>query len=376
VSLVVDEHREYLSDTNRIDAFRRALRARVKPGDVVVDLGSGTGILGLLACQAGAGRVYAIESSGMIEVARQIAKANALADRIVYVNRPSVQAQLPECADGLVLDQIGHFGFEAGLFEYIADARRFLKPGAWIIPDSLEFYVAPVSDPDVRDRIQFWEQPVAGLDFSSARRWASNSGYPKQLDASQLLGEPALAARADAAGMSPSRLQMRADLRIERAGLLDGIGGWFRAVLAPGVELTNAPGARARIGRRNVVLPLERPLRVAPGDMVELRMQVLPADTLVTWRGTVRRAEGDVAFSHSTLAGMLLTRDDLRRIAPDEAPRLTERGRARLTVLELCDGVRRLRDIESEVSKRHPSLFKTPAEAAVFVTEVVSRYTE
>ena len=40
MSLIVDEHREYLADAPRVRAFRDALRARVKPGDVVVDLGA------------------------------------------------------------------------------------------------------------------------------------------------------------------------------------------------------------------------------------------------------------------------------------------------------------------------------------------------
>ena len=46
MSLVLDEHRAYLADTSRLDAFDAALRALVRPGDVVLDLASGTGILG------------------------------------------------------------------------------------------------------------------------------------------------------------------------------------------------------------------------------------------------------------------------------------------------------------------------------------------
>ena len=117
MSLIVDEHRFYIEDRPRIDAFRRAIGEVVRPGAVVVDLGSGTGILGLLACEAGAVRVYSIEMTGMIEVARAVATRNGFADRIRWVHDESTHATLPERVDVVMCDQVGHFGFEAGVFE-------------------------------------------------------------------------------------------------------------------------------------------------------------------------------------------------------------------------------------------------------------------
>ena len=74
MSLIIDEHRQYLVDSNRLNAFEAAVASVIKPGDVVLDLASGTGIMGLLACRAGARRVYSIEMGGMISqnFARQV----------------------------------------------------------------------------------------------------------------------------------------------------------------------------------------------------------------------------------------------------------------------------------------------------------------
>src|SRR5471032_1272785 len=98
MSLLIDEHRQYVSDRARVDAFARAIASVVRPGDVVVDLGCGTGILGLLACRAGAARVYAIDSGSMLDVARRLARANGFADRIVHVPGHSTRVTLPERA--------------------------------------------------------------------------------------------------------------------------------------------------------------------------------------------------------------------------------------------------------------------------------------
>jgi SAM-dependent methyltransferase len=376
MSLIVDEHRYYLEDRSRVDAFRRAIREVVRPGAVVADLGSGTGILGLLACEAGAARVYSIEMTGMIEVARAVAARNGFADRMRWIHAESKEAELPERVDVIVCDQIGHFGFEAGLFEYIADARRrMLKPGGTIVPARLDLMLAPISDEELAAAVQLWCRKPGGLDFSPVHGWAANTGYPKKFQPEQCLGGSVTAVSLDADRISADPMSLDVTLPIQTGGVLHGIGGWFSAGLSPGVTMTNSPFAADRIDRRNVFLPVDT-AAVEPGDRVTVRMRILPAEVIVAWRGEVMRG-GEVrsAFSRSTVAGMLMCTEDLARQRPDYVPHLTPRGRARLTLLELCDGARPLADIERQLFDRHRDLFESPAEAAAFVAEVVTRYT-
>src|SRR5688500_18830014 len=179
MSLLLDEHREYLADRPRVDALRRAIHDTVKPGDVVLDLGCGTGLLGLMACEAGAARVYAIDNSGMIEIDRAIARASAFGDRITHIGGHSTAVDLPERADVLVFDQIGRLGFEAGLLEFALDVRkRFLKPDARIMPGPVTLSLALAESAEIRSRIAFWDSRPAGIDTASARVTAENTGYP------------------------------------------------------------------------------------------------------------------------------------------------------------------------------------------------------
>jgi protein arginine N-methyltransferase 1 len=377
VSLIVDEHRQYLADPHRLAAFERAIAATVKPGDVVIDLGAGTGILGLFACRAGAARVYAIDDGSIIGLARELCRANGFADRVVFVKGLSSRTALPEKADVAVSDQIGRFGFEAGVWEYFTDLRaRLLKPHASTVPRRVELWMSAVEAPALFEQVEFWSKSPAGFDVSPARALAVNTGYPARLDKEQLLAEPALLASLDLAEPEPPSIGAEVELTVERAGTLHGLGGWFRAELAPGIYMSNAPGDASRIDRRNVFLPLERATHVTPGDRIRIRLRILPSEVMLRWHVTIETAagEGKAVFSHSTAAGMLLALEDLARTRPDYVPQLSPWGLARQTLLGLCDGRRPLAEIESELCRRHPELFASPAAAAGFVAEVVTRY--
>jgi SAM-dependent methyltransferase len=376
VSLIVDEHRLYLSDAARIEAFRAAIHETVRPGDVVVDLGCGTGILGFFACEAGAARVYGIEQTGLIELARSLARANGFDSRITYLPGLSTEISIPERADVVVADQIGHFGFDAGVWEYFADARqRFLRPGGTLLPREVSLLVAPVEAAELFAQVAFWSGRPAGFEFAPAREWARNTGYPTHFAAPQLLSAPHTLLRTPLLEARPDMLAARAALRIDRAGVLHGIGGWFEAQLSGSVVLTNSPFAARRINRRNVFFPFDGPCDVLPGDIVDLAMRIDPVETLVSWSATLTRGGSTIAaWRHSTWSGMLVSREELRRMRPDFVPELTPRGVARRTVLELCDGRRPLADIEQATYERHAELFPSRDEAAVFVSEVVSRY--
>ena len=379
MSRVIDEHRQYLADTARVSAYASAIAEVVRPGDVVVDLASGTGILGLLACRAGASRVYAIDGGGMAQPARAIVRENGLEARIQVIDGFSAHVDLPERADVLVTDQVGHFGFEAGIVEFVADARRrLLKPDARLVPSRIDLLVAPVEVPDVPGAIDFWSGHPAGFNMETLREMTVNSGHPRTLEANHLLGTPQVGGVIDLFADTPS-IAVSAEIAVSRSGTLHGIGGWFCATLSPGVTLSNAPLAAHRIARRGVVLPIRRATAVAAGDRVSVRMRILPADLIVSW--TVRVFRGDAGeaserFDHSTLRGMLLDPERLHRTRPDYVPNLTARGKARLSVLELCDGHRPLAAVEREVYDRHATLFRDRADAAVFVAEVVAGYSQ
>jgi type I protein arginine methyltransferase len=131
----ISNYASMVEDRVRMDAYLAGLHAAVTPGCVVLDVGTGTGALAILACRAGAGRVYAIEPSDAIHVARQIAADNDCADRIEFIQDFSTRVQLSERADVAMADLRGvlpHLGLHV---PSIVDLRtRLLAPGGTLLP--------------------------------------------------------------------------------------------------------------------------------------------------------------------------------------------------------------------------------------------------
>ena len=377
MSPALDEHRYYLADQERNAAFRKALHELIKPGAAVLDLGCGTGILGLLACQAGAARVYSVDSGGIIELARKLGQANNFADRIVYIKGMSTQVDLPEPVDLVIADQIG-FGSEFGLFGYFDDARkRFLKPGGSMMPSCVEMHIAPVSCPELYADIAFWDGDQAGFDVRSAHTLAANSFYRTKYAPEQLLSAPAMGASVSLASASPEMLNFKAEFVVVREGTLHGITGWFNAQLAPDVWISNSPLAEAAIDRTQVFFPIEQPVDVREGDHIKVTMHILTADHVVTWTVEVfgpSGISGRARFTQSTWKSMLVAREDLHKTRSDFVPTLRPRARAWQTVIALCDGQRSVAEIERELYQRHPDLFHSPADAAALVAEAINSY--
>ena len=125
------EHGGYVSDAVKIDAYRRALGNLIRPDDVVIDMGCGSGLLGLLALEAGAARLIAVDSGPILELARETFERNGFGDRVEYHRMHSSELTLATPADVLVYDQVGGFAHEVGLTRNVRDLldRGVLKAG-------------------------------------------------------------------------------------------------------------------------------------------------------------------------------------------------------------------------------------------------------
>ena len=373
-------HRAMLEDRPRCEAYRRAIHKTVRPGDVVLDLGAGTGLLGYFALQAGAARVYAIEQSNIIHDAQEVAEANGWGDRIIFLCDNSLQVVLPERVDVIVSELIGCLGLDENILRYLVDAKaRFLKEHGRLVPQSLDLFLAPADDGDFyRTAIGFWSPDLYGINYELGRREALNMPHVTRTTPEKLLANGKTIRRFDFCQLTRNEdllLNDTLEFRIERAGSLNGMIGWFHTDLAEGIGLSTSPSAPATHWK-NSFLPLETPLDVNEGDTIEVKIgaRQFGRNTIWTWRVNLTEGSGlRTGPLQSNFHNMRLTREMARHLSNDATPKRSEQDDVRLFILQNCDGINTMARLAEMVQARFVTLFPSPAAAMTRVVDATRR---
>lgn len=293
-------HRVMLEDEVRMDTYRRAIQALVRPGDTVLDLGTGTGILAFWAARAGARRVYAVDPAPVAGVAERVARANGF-ETVQFLKADSRAVTLPEPVDLVITECMGNFFVTDEMQPVLRDAARFLRPGGRVCPSAISLRIAPAWLPTFRE-VSFWQDAPGGIDFTEAVPFALQRTYVLRVEPEFLAAEPAELARF---GLLEAPDELRGDVLFEipRARTIHGFVGWFVATLAPGLELDTRPGLRTHWGQ--LLFPIA-PLAARAGDRMRLSVElVMDPDyhSAFRWSGALLRGEEVVAsFAHDTSA--------------------------------------------------------------------------
>ena len=168
-----------LIDEVRTQAFGKAIAATVRPGDVVVDMGTGSGVLAMLASRAGAKRVYAVELDGNnVATIGAVFRANHLEDKILLVQGDVRTVDLPEKVDVILGEMIATALIEECQVPAVNNMLRFAKRRTRVVLSLYKTFVDLVDCPETYYDHNF---KIVRYEYPDLRKLRSTPFSAKQL---------------------------------------------------------------------------------------------------------------------------------------------------------------------------------------------------
>jgi type III protein arginine methyltransferase len=275
--LVPGWHARMVKDEPRNAAFQRAIERAVEPGKRVLDIGSGSGLLAMMAARAGADEVHSCElNPAVAAIATEIVATNGYAGQITVHTKNSrlldTQADLGGKADIIVSEIIANDLVSEHVLPTMLDAaRRLAAPGAQFIPRSGDICVALAYWGNLEHRYLGQE---CGFDLQLFNRLRPRRFAVQVTDPTvDLRGVATDMFSFDFSSTEEWTQRAAADL-VSTGGPVNGVLVWFRLQMddVDSFEMPFGPDASSSWAYE--FFPFETAVELAAGDVVSMAATV------------------------------------------------------------------------------------------------------
>lgn len=250
----IDLVTQCLTDRKRTERFQKAIARNVKPGDVVLDSGTGSGILALMAAKAGAKKVFAIEYDPYIaKLAMQNVANNGLSDVVEIIVGDVRNVNFPE---GTVFDVVIMEMLTTGMIdEYQVwtmnnlHRKSYVKSDTCYLPQRQDTFVA-----------------LAEADYTNygiMMRMVRHIWKPHSTIRLQKLTKTSLLDSVSFSVVNALSCEKSMVLKIQKSGTLNSLYITSNTILDSRIEVDDTAALNAP-----VVWPIEKDIPVRRGDTV------------------------------------------------------------------------------------------------------------
>jgi len=258
-----------VTDHSRHAAYEEAFRRAIKPGDLVLDIGSGTGLFALIAARLGA-RVVTCDANPVVaRTVGEIVAKNGYSDRIKVVPKQSSDLQigvdLERPADAIIWDNLANNVISAGALSTFENAvKRLGVAGARVVPAIGTVRIALAEDLN-----PYRMNDVEGFDLSAFNQLAPTRYLVTK-------GAEHLAPRSAAANLFSFDFrtggpfpEARTTIRlVSTGGTVNGVIQWPRVDLDDNAVYENHPPLNSNSAWGGIFHRFDRPLVTKEGDTI------------------------------------------------------------------------------------------------------------
>eukprot|EP00929_Paragymnodinium_shiwhaense_P088252 TRINITY_DN48534_c0_g1_i1.p1 TRINITY_DN48534_c0_g1~~TRINITY_DN48534_c0_g1_i1.p1 ORF type:complete len:353 (-),score=98.02 TRINITY_DN48534_c0_g1_i1:49-1107(-) len=277
-------HEDVLKDTVTMSTYQRAVKqnAHLFKGAVVLDVCCGVGVCSLLAAQAGAKKVIAVDSQQeLCKLAEKVARKNGFGEEALEVvcadpaNLEALPGGLKE-VDIIISEWMGYcLLYEARLGEVLRCRDRWLRRGGLMFPDRASLHAALLEDADYKEtHFNYFKGGVWGFDYSCMVAPAHSEPVVSAFEAEQLLSQSVCLAELDLQSCSAAEaFDVATEFKIQckRQGHLHAVLCWFEikfgACHKP-VSFATDPASEATCWKQTAFFVEGPNIRVSRGDSV------------------------------------------------------------------------------------------------------------
>ena len=283
-------HLRMMNDKFRNAKYLEAIKLAIEDVDddsLILDIGTGSGLLSMMAAANGAGKVIACEISNIIaDTAKKIIHKNGYKEKITVINKKSTELKigedLPRKADLIISEILSAEFVGEGVRTSVFDAnKRLLKKNGKMIPESGTIKISLLgNDKEIFDTISVAN--VSGFDLSEFNS-ISQSKFTHFLKKKPTL----LSNDEDAFSINLyneeniAKEEKNIELKVNKEGLCLGIIQWMKIQLYKDIEYENSPSGYLDSSSHwpTPIYLFDKPVSVKKGDVLKIRAS-LDADNL------------------------------------------------------------------------------------------------
>jgi protein arginine N-methyltransferase 7 len=275
-------HLQMMNDKFRNDKYLEAIKLAIEDVDdnsLILDIGTGSGLLSMMAAANSTGEVIACEASSVIaDTAKKIIHKNGYKEKITVINKKSTELKigedLPRKADLIISEILSAEFVGEGVRTSIFDAnKRLLKKNGKMIPESGTIKISLLgNDKEIFNTISVAN--VSGFDLSEF-----NSISPSKFVHFLKKKPTLLSNNEDAFNINLYneenivKEEKIIELKVNKEGLCLGIIQWMKIHLYKDIEYENSPNGYLDSSSHwpTPIYLFDKPISVKKGDVLKIR---------------------------------------------------------------------------------------------------------